>query len=306
MKKHIPIIVIVLLSTILNAQNWCSPTSEWYYTRVTISGPGYAKINYTGTVTINSQTCQQLTYYSQIYQYPSGPINTYTAPPYYTYQNNNVVFLYNQINNTFDTLYNYNAIIGNKWLLPANYSYTFLPTCNKTLLTVLDTGHQIIQSVNLKWLKVQIGSPTSQIDTIFERFGLLNNYFLNYDNCTSSYDASKGGVLRCFNDNQIINYKRIPQSCNYFYSTLSIEKNSTENHSLIFPNPTTGLLNIECEILNNTNLKFQLLNNLGQIVREEEIKNANITINIQQLPIGIYFLKINNNSKTFKIIKISL
>ncbi|MBA2613367.1 MAG: T9SS type A sorting domain-containing protein [Bacteroidetes bacterium] len=79
----------------------------------------------------------------------------------------------------------------------------------------------------------------------------------------------------------------------------------TNHVSNIYPNPINDILNVDIDILSSNNSKLQILNNLGQIVREEKIKDAKSQINLSQLQRGIYTLKvfIENEYKTFKVIK---
>jgi len=87
-------------------------------------------------------------------------------------------------------------------------------------------------------------------------------------------------------------------------TTKTNETNFAHTISL-YPNPTTGIINIESESLNNRNTKIQILNSLGQIVFED-ISIMKNSINIKQFSNGIYFLKIMSDTKiisTRKIIK---
>ena len=54
-----------------------------------------------------------------------------------------------------------------------------------------------------------------------------------------------------------------------------------------YPNPTTGLINIEYEKPID---KIQVFDNIGKLVLTPSEK----TFNISHLPQGVYFLKINN------------
>lgn len=81
---------------------------------------------------------------------------------------------------------------------------------------------------------------------------------------------------------------------------------------LIYPNPTTGILNIKSEGLNNPNLKIQILNSIGQIVMEETsiqhlaLGETGSQLNIQHLPEGLYLVRVISENKiiaTQKIIK---
>ncbi len=62
-----------------------------------------------------------------------------------------------------------------------------------------------------------------------------------------------------------------------------------ENSFSIFPNPSTGLLNFNCE----TNIdEIKVTNTLGQIVYSKTINHKSGTINLQSLPSGLYFCSV--------------
>ena len=121
--------------------------------------------------------------------------------------------------------------------------------------------------------------------------------------CTSPYDYNEGGYLRCFSDNQILNYNKTSNACNYLNTTVSInEKNSNTNFK-IYPNPANGLLNVASEDLGT---EIKIINTLGQIIQTTTIQNQTTILNISNLLNGIYFLQVFNNEKligTRKIVK---
>ena len=81
-----------------------------------------------------------------------------------------------------------------------------------------------------------------------------------------------------------------------------------DNRLKIYPNPSGALLNIQATVAVITNCKLKLINVLGQEEKLDEWVKQNdiITLNIQQLKKGIYFLQVFDNSKlthTEKIVK---
>jgi len=73
----------------------------------------------------------------------------------------------------------------------------------------------------------------------------------------------------------------------------------------LYPNPSTGILNIETEVLVSTTASIEITNSLGQIVLKEKINNKKSSYNISHLPNGIYFIEINvdGNMKTSKFLR---
>ena len=86
--------------------------------------------------------------------------------------------------------------------------------------------------------------------------------------------------------------------------TLSITANINDFSSLenviIFPNPTTGIINIDSNYLSLSNFKYSLINILGQEVLKGNLTNQ---LNISNLEQNIYFLKITNTVNNNHLIK---
>jgi hypothetical protein len=71
----------------------------------------------------------------------------------------------------------------------------------------------------------------------------------------------------------------------------------------IYPNPTSGLVYIEQLIGENTQIK--VLDNLGRIVLQQNAKDKQTTIDLNQLPQGIYYINIQQDKQvsTHKVVK---
>ncbi len=69
----------------------------------------------------------------------------------------------------------------------------------------------------------------------------------------------------------------------------------------IYPNPANAILSIELDVFNEEAYQLKIFNNLGQVIREEEIvfKEKTVSIKIDELKNGIYFL--NLKSKIFQV-----
>ena len=74
-----------------------------------------------------------------------------------------------------------------------------------------------------------------------------------------------------------------------------------------YPNPTTDYLELKVENLQLSELSYKLYDISGKIYQNKEIGNCITKIEMQNLPQGIYFIKVidtkNKEFKTFKIIK---
>jgi hypothetical protein len=75
---------------------------------------------------------------------------------------------------------------------------------------------------------------------------------------------------------------------------------------LVYPNPTTDFLKLKTENYTSENLRYHLYQLDGKILETKKIESLDVSISMEHLASGIYFLKItelDKDIKTFKIIK---
>lgn len=77
----------------------------------------------------------------------------------------------------------------------------------------------------------------------------------------------------------------------------------------LFPNPATSKLSLELTLLENINLELNITNSLGQLIYKEQLSDLGIgahlhSVDVSQLPAGIYQLQLSNNdhSATMKVV----
>ena len=74
-----------------------------------------------------------------------------------------------------------------------------------------------------------------------------------------------------------------------------------------YPNPTTDYLELKVENLQLSELSYKLYDISGKVYQNKEIGNSITKIEMQNLPQGIYFIKVidtkNKKVQSFKIIK---
>ena len=287
-----------------NSQIWCRPGATWHFTHNGApSSSFYTKLTYIKDTLITSKNCNRISYYTQG-TIASIPYSGF-GPDIHTYVNGNVVYILDVTGttNNFDTLFYYGANIGDSWhLTPKSFT-----NCAKSKVTVTDTGHVFIQSQYLKWLKVNVARyaftssiPTFFTDTIFERIGCVQYYFYDpQDVCPTQTDSDKGGPLRCYNDNQIIGYKRVTIACNYFVT--DVEEKNNDLKIVVYPNPASEDLFLT-GIQDNDEIRIKDI--LGREVKKKTFNSIG-AINISELQNGVYLLEIYRNNKLISIKKIS-
>ena len=87
--------------------------------------------------------------------------------------------------------------------------------------------------------------------------------------------------------------------------SLGISEVSNTDHIKVYPNPTNNSFSITADVFENGNFEIALTNNIGQIIKNEQINIQNNkldkTISITDLSDGIYFLVItNSNTRVIK------
>jgi alpha-tubulin suppressor-like RCC1 family protein len=133
----------------------------------------------------------------------------------------------------------------------------------------------------------------------------IDKYFIeqsfdgyNFDKIGEKLSLGNGNQIYTFNTSdkkKIFTYYRIKQISSNgqaYYSNIVKIRN---NKSLIlsaFPNPTKQNLNITFARINNS--KLLILNPLGEIVYKTQVSQLNVTINVEKIAAGIYYIKYNN------------
>lgn len=75
---------------------------------------------------------------------------------------------------------------------------------------------------------------------------------------------------------------------------------------IVYPNPATDYVRLKIKNYDIQNLRHQLYDNNGSLLRDNKVEGSETNIVMGNLAPGIYFLKITDNNKvikTFKIIK---
>jgi len=87
-----------------------------------------------------------------------------------------------------------------------------------------------------------------------------------------------------------------------YSSILVVNLAGKENALSIYPVPVTAQLKIQVKENDLVNTEAQLLNSAGRLVQKIKLQRFEQTIDIQMLPVGVYFLK-TFNGKAYKILK---
>lgn len=173
---------------------------------------------------------------------------------------------------------------------------------DETSIRMIDASHDYtLERVdsNLTWNFANINLPPSVANTMIGKGYIVfeikpkPGYAVGdiIPNTANIYfDTNPGIVTNTFNTE--------------FVATLAVNQFDDSNFT-VYPNPTTGLINISSKKPNLIIESITLLDVLGKEIINQNINVSNTSTDISQLSNGLYFLKIKSNGKekTIKIIR---
>ncbi len=313
MKKIILISVMLILSIQLFAQVWVKPGATWHYSYYGVLSYGYEKFEYTKDTLLKGIVCQKIERSFEGFTGESISGNCmYTYDPpieyAYTYVSGDTVFYFEKNdyirNNDFYVLYNFGASVGDSWIISIDTINSIVDT---SWVVVTETGTVEINQTSYRFITIESDQANQIIirGKIVERFGNMstNDQYYGFLFPRRSYTYAPHGYLRCFEDSEFTLYNVSGMDCD-FTSGVMIDDLTNANLK-IYPNPTTGIINFETPIPENSNIS--IYNIQGKLVRSVSISEFTSNFNVSDLNNGIYFIKIYNdkmNSGVYKVVKI--
>jgi uncharacterized protein (TIGR02145 family) len=120
-------------------------------------------------------------------------------------------------------------------------------------------------------------------------------------NCYYRYlDYNQSNILRNIDDYS--NGKSIRCVCDTLTTATSLEEHNNE-YVLIYPNPMNDKFIISLSVKGQVIGNVLIYNSLGEIVYKNKLVNNQETINISDLPNGIYHVNLQDLNRLFRIIK---
>lgn len=282
--KKLFFLVFVFYSITSSAQVWCLPGAQWHYDYGFFAATGYVNLRYISDTVYEGKNCHKLT--EHLHTVDQSNWNVYDAyTDYFSYDSGGIVFAFDYYNSIWDTLFNFNAVPGNRWHL-------FLGNSN-AYVEVIDTGTNSVQGYDLKWLTINY-SPNllgNFADTIYERIGCVG---FNYPFISSVLSTDPGIMVFCnYSDSVFTDYVYPDTYCQYMPDGID-ELN--EIHKVnVYPNPSTGKLGMKFE--NEIPLSFEILDITGRICKTEILLENEVISNLEALNPGFYFLRFQFKDK---------
>ena len=291
------LVLFTLFSFSFHAQNWSPSGANWKYSYYGFF-PGYVDVLYSGDTLIDGQTAKILfkTFHGIDW---SMTVISNSIGKEYTYENNGVIFIRYQ--NQWDTLYHFNAQVGDHWRMAKQPFTNVCPENSR--LKVLATGNKSINNETRKYVVVDFCHPDLSSlgvqDTIVENIGFIGSYFLPYDQFDGAVDGNEGGPFRCYSHDNFATYApHFSGACDYI---IGMEELATTFS--IYPNPVQDEIHLSTEF-SSAFTCYTLYSLDGKMQQAGPISE---TIPLNHLRSGNYILELSNSTqKQFaKVLKVN-
>lgn len=295
------LVFIVLLAAYFpaQAQSWAPDGAVWHFSYLEFWNQGYIKVEKTGDTTINGYTCDILTKTSVLKNLITSHYDTTTIGREFIRADGNKVSIYRF--NRFYTLFDFDAIPGDTWEIPATY---VVPMCDTTgLVIVSDTFSVLINDTRVRAL--QLSTPEESHwgfgSTVYEQCGPVDAYLFPELTLNSGIaDIHEGGPFRCYSDPVFGTYTSgIAPACDF---VVGIET-KTINKLAIFPNPAHDYFMAETST-DDAGLSLQMVTSLGQTIKTQTIITRKSVVITKGLKPGLYFVQLVKQDKVLASEKI--
>lgn len=323
MVKNMLFLVLTIITLDVFGQVWIDSGAVWHYNFSNVGLSCFSKYQYVEDTIIQNKNCQKIvgSYYEFGYdQYHIlRQLGHGNLKSQYTYISGDTVFLWNDFENRFFTLFNFGAQVGDSWITTTqpNPNYQVDPNTDNdsSRIIVTATGNIQINSHNYRYIKIEptYGSPYGMKGTYVERFGNIDSFPDAFHTLfPGTYDYTNSLTVewnqysfKCFEDKSFSLYNPSNQDCEYYLSIVGTKELQKNKYVKYYPNPSNGEFTIEST--SNEQLSVTIYDSFGRLLRSLEVAPMeSLKVDISENNSGIYFLRIqdvNDNITTLKIIK---
>ena len=294
MKTSVILLLTLFMINPCFCQEWGTIGTQWYYTeRFAFSGDvDYLMFTSEKDTLFNGIPCKKLVKRHSLF------CNDRPHDFEVMFSRNDTIFFYDPNFNQFQVLYDFNAQVGDSWIIKTKNNWN--PPDTDTILIMVDsTGTITINGTVLKkWYVTyhcyfETAYNYSYTSVIVERIGDMNYLFNYFPQSAMTCDANWADGLRCYEDTYIGFYSTgIADSCTYIFVGLN-EIEQRKEAIKVYPNPAKDKITIESQAPLHENY-ITVFSANGMVMLEQSLTECETTINISKFPSGIYFVRFSN------------
>jgi len=265
--------------------------AEWYYEILNDDGSiTYQHLQCTGDTTINGKRPKIIVRSNT--HYDRGEITEVTHE--YVYEENGEVYWWNKELQDFTLLYDFSAEVGDEWEIKVG-SESFVTRVYEMETYMID---------GIPYKKMTIGDADNIFSgTLVSTIGHLTSFFP--ENLMIRNKGYHIEGLRCYWLDSHLLLKIGDRDCDEVYQQLHNGVDETEKNGFeVYPNPANNILFVrlpQCDSPTMDKNKYLITNLMGQTILQGSINAENQQIDITDLPTGMYF--INIGEQTMKFVK---
>lgn len=214
--------------------------------------------------------------------------------PFYSHDVDGVAYIYVPSTDAFDTLFNFNAVPGDRW------NYVPLPfplACtDESWVEVVDTGTTIMDALPLRWLAVNKHDVAEGIeylwpDTIIERLGPLHSYMLPHEQCNTLVSPGVIGGLLCYSDAEIEYMDPTIEDCEL---GMGLASAGAAADVQLFPNP--GHDGFMLTMPTGSSSLITVYDARGSLVHDPVPGYGSTQVDSSVWPSGLYYIHVSDSS----------
>ena len=267
--------------------------AEWYYQLQNDDGSiTYQHLQCVGDTTIGNERPKIIVRTNTIYD----RYDKTTVTHEYIYEENGVVYWWNQTLGKFTVLYDFGAEVGDEWTIEVG---------NETITTkVYATEVQYIDGIPYK--KLAIADPNETFNgNLLSTIGHSTSFFP--EKLMNQGKGFRVEGLRCYWLNGDLILKTTNDDCDAIYAELhnGINEDGPSTGSgtfAVYPNPTDGILFVQTlRATSLPNQTYRIINLMGQTLLTGNISAETQQIDISTLPAGMYFISVDGQTVKFVV-----
>ena len=284
----------------VNSQSWIKPGQTWEYYVEWFGAPKLMlKYVYTDDTLFQGRLCQRIKRYQRDIDNLPAIGQERQIGEYYTYNEGERVFYF--VEGHFHLMFDLAALPGDSWLL-FEQEWNAGDGCDSSMVVVDSIGTLPFGNEMLKWISVHPtgGGNIALRGKIVQNFGAIGHFFLftSY-NCSGNNDSFTFRPM-CYSDPEFGTFQYIANApgnflpgpeCDFFEVGIEAIVNPGIK---IFPQPAVDIIRLT--LTNPEPGNYQICDLGGRKLKEGRFSENSFSINVSDLPAGIFFIRLLQNN----------
>ena len=266
--------------------------SDWYYEILNDDGNySYQHLEYVGDTLFDRASKRPKVIVRSNTHYDRNSTTEVTHE--YVYEEDGKVYWWNKTTEEFTTLYDFWANVDDEWDIKVG---------NETITVHVDAIDDSYEYNSRNYRALHITDANDIFSgTIICGLGHLTSFFP--EKMMTQGKRSNVEGLRCYWRDGILAYKDGERDCDEIYQQLHNGSPSTDSETLtVYPNPVSGILFVETVPAPSLPAEtYHITNLMGQTLLQGSINTENQQIDIANLPAGMYFINVGEQTAKFVV-----